>query len=56
MNKIAEETLENIIGGAQRVVRNNTVGYANVRCGSGKGCDIEYMVSNGDCVFTTGRV
>ena len=56
MNKINDEMLENVTGGAQRVVHNDAVGYANVRSGPGLGYDVEYSVPNGDCVYTTGRV
>lgn len=54
MKKLNDEVLENVSGGAQRVVNNPSVGYANVRSGPGEGYSVAYKVPNGDCVYTTG--
>ena len=55
-NKINEESLENVSGGVRRTVHNDSVNYANVRCGAGLKYDVEYKVYNGTEVYTTGRV
>ena len=54
MNKINDEALENVTGGARRTVHNDSLGYANVRSGPGQQYDVEYRVYNGDSVYTTG--
>ena len=56
MNKINEESLENVSGGARRTVHNDAVGYALVRSGPGKSYGEEYRVYNGETVYTTGSV
>ena len=55
INKINEEALENVTGGARRHVSGSPVGYAHVRTGPGQGYSVAYNVSNGDTVYTTGR-
>jgi uncharacterized protein YgiM (DUF1202 family) len=54
MNKINDEALENVTGGARRKVSNDSCGYAFVRSGPGKQFDVEYKVYNGETVYTTG--
>ena len=54
MNKINDEALENVTGGARRTVSNDSSSYSWVRSGPGKQYDTEYKVYNGDTVYTTG--
>ena len=54
--KLTDEALETVIGGARRTVHNDSCGYANVRSGPGKGYEVEYRVYNGTDVYTTGSV
>lgn len=56
MNKINDEALENVTGGASRKVYNDAVGYANVRSTPGKGDNVCGRVYNGETVWTTGEV
>ena len=57
MNKINDEALENVVGGARRIVRNSSASYANVRSYPGLDPDnVEYKVYNGESVYTTGKV
>ena len=48
MNKINDEALENVTGGARRTVSNDSSSYSWVRSGPGKQYDTEYKVYNGD--------
>ena len=54
MNKINDEALEEVTGGARRRVSNDSCSYAYVRSGPGKQYDVEYKVYNGETVYTTG--
>ena len=56
INKINDESLENVTGGVKRIVQNDAVNYANVRSGPGLKYDVEYKVYNGTAVYTTGKV
>ena len=56
INKINDESLENVTGGVKRIVQNDAVNYANVRSGAGLKYDVEYKVYNGTAVYTTGKV
>ena len=55
INKINDEALENVTGGARRVVHNDTVDYANVRSNAGLNSKVLLKVYNGDTVETTGN-
>ena len=55
MNKINDASLENVSGGAKRIVHNDAVGYANVREAAGLDSDVMFKVPNGTDVYTTGR-
>ena len=55
INKVNDEALENVTGGARRIVSGSPVGYAHVRTGPGKGYEVAYDVDNGCAVYTTGR-
>ena len=54
-NKINDEALENVVGGAKRIVHNDTVPYANVRDAAGLDSNVMFKVPNGADVYTTGR-
>ena len=54
MNKLNDEELENVIGGARRTVSNDSSSYVWVRSGPGKQYDEQYKVYNGETVYTTG--
>ena len=54
MNKLNDEELKNVIGGARRTVSNDSSSYVWVRSGPGKQYDEQYKVYNGDTVYTTG--
>ena len=55
INKINDEVLEEVNGGARRHVSGSPVGYVHVRKGPGEDYSVVYNVSNGDVVYTTGR-
>ena len=55
MNKINEQALESVTGGATRTVQNDAVNYANVRDEPGLNSNIIGKVMNGNTVETTGR-
>ena len=55
MNKINEEALENVVGGAKRYVDNDAAGYANVREAPGLDSRVMFKAPNGADVYTTGR-
>ena len=52
--KIKDENLENVTGGARRYISNEDAGYANIRSGPGTGYEVEYSLNNGQSVYTTG--
>ena len=52
--KIKDENLENVTGGARRYIDNGDAGYANIRSGPGTGYEVEYSLNNGQSVYTTG--
>ena len=54
LNKLNDEALENVTGGAKRYVSNDASSYSIVRSGPGKQYDEEYRLQNGDVVYTTG--
>jgi uncharacterized protein YgiM (DUF1202 family) len=54
-NKILDEDLYSVMGGAQRKVWNEAVNESNVRTGPGLNYETGYSVQNGDYVNTTGR-
>ena len=57
VNKINDESLDQVVGGVWRTVRNDSASYANVREWPGLDDDnVAYKVYNGDSVYTTGRV
>ena len=56
MNKINDEALENVTGGARRIVHDDARDYANVRTYAGLDYDVAYRVYNGESVYTIGRV
>ena len=56
INKINDESLENVTGGVKRIVQNDAVNYANVRSGPGLKYEVEYKAFNGTEVYTTGKI
>ena len=52
--KVKDENLENVTGGARRYISNEDAGYANIRSGPGTGYEVEYSLNNGQSVYTTG--
>jgi uncharacterized protein YraI len=56
MNKLNDQALENVTGGARRTVQNSSADHANVRSGPGQDYGVVYRVYNGDSVYTTGYV
>ncbi len=55
IRKINEEALENVVGGARRVVHNDSVNYANVRHAPGLNSTVCAKLYNGTEVLTTGE-
>ena len=55
INKLSEEALENVIGGAKKVINNSNAGYANVLTGPGLGYNVAHKLVNGTPVETTGN-
>ena len=55
MNRINDEALDNVVGGAIRTVHNDAVSYANVRTAPGLNSDVVAQIPNGTKVETTGR-
>ena len=55
INKINDEALENVNGGARRTVYNDSVGYANIRRNPGLDSKVFFTIKNGEQVDTTGR-
>ena len=58
MKKINEAALENVVGGARRVVYNDHPGYAYANCRRTPGLNSEvyFTIPNGTEVETTGNV
>ncbi len=56
MNKISDEALDNVVGGARRIVSNPDASYANVRSGPGTNFSKEYALTNGAVVYTVDKV
>lgn len=54
-DKINDEALEDVTGGEERTVHNDTVNYANVRQNPGLSASIIGTVYNGTKVCTTGK-
>ena len=55
-NKINDEALEKVVGGATRTVHNDAVPYAHVRSNPGLDSEIYFDFDNGHTVETTGKV
>ena len=55
INKINDEALENVNGGAARTVHNDSRDYANVREYPGLDTTVSGRVYNGETVYTTGE-
>ena len=55
MNKINDEALENVVGGARRFVHNDARDYANVRHAPGLDSTVCGKLYNGTEVWTTGE-
>ncbi len=55
MNRINEEALEEVVGGALRTVHNDSVPYANVRETPGLHGTVAAKLANGTKVRTTGK-
>lgn len=55
MNRISEEALGGVIGGAIRTVQNTSVGYANIREEPGENSKVISKVYNGEQLETTGE-
>ena len=55
MNRIQEEALEEVVGGAIRTVHNDSVPYANVRETPGLKGTVAAKLANGTKVRTTGN-
>lgn len=55
MNKINDEALETVGGGARRTVETGTSQNAAVRCGAGKGFEQIDSLPNGTTVNATGK-
>ena len=55
INKINDEALENVNGGAARTVRNDSRDYANVREKPGLNTKVMFKIPNGEKVYTTGK-
>ena len=55
LNKINEEALEEVVGGAIRTVHNDAVPYANVREAPGLNSTVAARLANGVKVRTTGN-
>ena len=55
MNKINDEALENVVGGATRHVRNSSASYTNIRSAAGHNSSVMFKLPNGAEVYTTGR-
>ena len=55
LNRINDESLENVVGGALRTVQNEAVDYANVREQPGLSSKVFFTVNNGQQVETTGN-
>ena len=53
--KLSDESLEEVSGGVKRVVKNDTVDYANVREAPGLSSKVIGTVKNGTTVDTTGK-
>ena len=58
MNKIHDASLDTVVGGARRVVYNNTPGYeyANCRKAPGLNTEVFFKIPNGTEIETTGNV
>ena len=54
-NKINDEALENVTGGARRIVQNDNADYANVRYGPGTHFKVAYTLDNGTVVETVDK-
>ena len=54
MNKLTEEALEQVVGGAKRTVHNDSNSYSYIRSGTGKDYEVVGRVYNGETVYTTG--
>lgn len=52
--KIKDEKLGDVTGGARRYISNSDAGYANIRSGPGTRYNCEYSLNNGCSVNTTG--
>lgn len=55
MEKIAEELLDNVVGGAKRVINNTNAGYANILKSPSLHADVTCKLVNGTPVETTGK-
>ena len=55
MNRINEETLDEVFGGAIRTVQNSAIGYANIRQEPGEDSTVVAKVNNGEKLETTGQ-
>ena len=55
IKKINEEALENVVGGARRIVHNDSVNYANIRRTPGLNTEVLFTVKNGTELTTTGN-
>ena len=55
INKINDEALENVTGGASSRVSNDSASYANLRRAPGLDSGVRCRLDNGTWVETTGR-
>ena len=55
MNKINDESLENVVGGKLRRIYNDSASYANIRGAAGLHSKVLFKMNNGEMVDTTGN-
>ena len=55
MKKINDQELENVVGGKDCQVRNDSSSYTNLRTAPGLSSSVRLTLRNGDWVCTTGR-
>ena len=55
INKLNDEVLEEVTGGASRRVSNDAASYANLRTAPGLDSDVKMKLKNGTWVETTGK-
>ena len=55
MNKINDESLEEVVGGKLYTIRNDDASYVNIRSGAGLDSRVLFKMNNGQKVDTTGN-